>query len=69
MVDQSGIEIDIGIKLAADEIVVLQGDALDLQGNIKQRIASHDIEHFVGNALDDAGTRIIVLIDSVAKAH
>src|SRR3984893_8828236 len=69
LVDQARIEIDIGVKLAGDEIFILQSDALDFEGDIKQRIAAHDIENFVGNVLDDPRTGIVILVNPVTEAH
>src|SRR5258708_1707050 len=38
LVNEPGIEIDVWIELAADEIVVLQGDPLELERNVEERI-------------------------------
>src|SRR5262249_46220308 len=32
------IEVDVGIKLLLDEVLVVQGDLLELHGDIKQRV-------------------------------
>src|SRR5260370_20999328 len=36
--DDAGIEVDIGIELALDEVVVLEGDALQLHCEVEERI-------------------------------
>src|SRR5260370_2503541 len=68
LIDQAGIEIDIGIELAADEVFVLQGDSLDLESEIEQGISTHYIKDLVGAALDDASAGIVILVDALAKA-
>ena len=37
--------------------------------DIEQRIAAHDVENFVGDALHDARARIVIFVDAVAEAH
>src|SRR5712692_3682933 len=69
LVDESRVEVHVGIELALDEVVVLQGDPLELQRDIEQRVSSRDLEHLVGDLLDDARARVVVLVDAVAEAH
>ena len=37
LVDQARVEIDVRVELALDEVLVLQGDALELDGDLEQR--------------------------------
>ena len=65
----AGIEIDVGIELVRDEVVVLQRDSFQLQRDIDQRIAAGHLEHLVGKVLEDFRARIVVLVDAMAEAH
>src|SRR2546422_5889389 len=69
LVDQPGVEVHVGIQLALDEVLVFQRDPLALQRNLQQRVPPHQLEYLVGNALDDHGPWIVVLVDAVPKAH
>src|SRR5580700_6050520 len=69
LVDQAGIKIDVGIELAGDEVVVLEGDALAFESDVQQRIAAHDFEYAVRHALDDARARVVIFVHAVAEAH
>jgi hypothetical protein len=64
-----GIEVHVGIELAADEVLVLQRDAFELERDFEQRVLARDLEHFVGRLLDDLGARVVRLVDPVAEAH
>jgi hypothetical protein len=68
-VDDAGVEIDVGVELAGDEVVVGEGDALEFHGEIDLLVAAGDLEDFFGGPLDDAGAGIVVLVDAVAEAH
>src|SRR6266581_2347645 len=63
LVDQPGVEVHVGIKLAADEIVLLQGNPLALQRDFAQRVAARYLEDLIGNVLDYLGARVVVLVD------
>src|SRR5215472_1071404 len=56
------IEIDIGIELLRDEIIVVQSDALELQRDLEQWIVleAEFVEDFVAGPLHDLGARIVV---------
>src|SRR6267143_791330 len=69
LINQAGVEIHIGIKLALDEVIVFEGDPFAFEGNLKERVLAHQIENFVSNALDDAGARIVILVNAVTEAH
>src|ERR1700722_260906 len=67
----AGIEINIGIKLLFDEIIVVQRDALQLERDVEQRIVldAKLVEHVMRRLLHDLGARIVILVDAMAKAH
>src|ERR1035441_9119997 len=48
LIHDAGVEVDVGIELALDEVVVLKGDALQFQGDIQLGIAAGDFEYLVG---------------------
>src|SRR5216683_5998703 len=69
LIDQPAVEVHVGIQLAADEVIVFQGDALAFQRDLGQWVPAHHLKHFVGDALDDAGPRVIILVDAMSEAH
>src|SRR6185437_15024206 len=69
LVNESRVEVNVGIKLALDEIIVLQRDSFALQRDVDQRIASHYVEHFIRDVLHNFRARIVVLVDAVAEPH
>src|SRR5688572_7014720 len=69
LVDEAGIEVDVRVELARDEILVLERDALQLQRDVEQRIAPGHLEHFVGGLLDDLRARVVRLVDAMAESH
>ena len=69
LIDQPRIEIDVGIELARDEVLVLQRDPLELERDVEQRIPARHLEHFVRDPLDDLRARVVRLVDAVAEAH
>ena len=69
MIDEAGVEVHVGVELALDKVFVLEGDALAFEGDFEERVLAHQVEDLVGHAFDDAGTRIIVLVNAMAEAH
>src|SRR5262249_39761855 len=69
LVDQPGVKVHVRIELALDEVVVLEGDPLELQGDVQQRVPSGDVEDLVGHSLDDLGARVVVLVNAVPETH
>src|SRR5699024_1759858 len=70
LVDQTGVEVDVRVELALDEVVVLQRDLLELPGELEARVVDAEpFEHVVGDLLDEPGARIVVLVHPVAEAH
>ena len=47
LIDQPGVEVDVRIELAADEVLVLERDPLELERDVEQRVLAGDLEHFV----------------------
>ena len=70
LVDDARVEVDIGIELALYEIVVFEGNALELHGQIQQRIGLTQLsQHFMAGFANDGGARVKVLIHPMTKAH
>ena len=69
LVDETRIEVHIGIEFAIDEIIVFKGDPLQFHGNVQQRILAGDTQHPVGHFLENPGARVVVLVHPVAEAH
>ena len=69
LVDEAGVEVDVRVELALDEVLVLERDLLQLLGDLQQRVDAGDLEDVVAGLLDDLGARVVVLVDAVAEAH
>src|SRR5262249_40588885 len=69
LINEASIKIHVGIELALDEVFVFESDAFAFERDFKKRIFSHEIEDFVGDTLDNAGTRVVILVDAVAETH
>jgi len=67
LVDNSGVEIDVRVKLSLDEVVIGERDLLEGHGNINHRFTTDNGEDIVGNLTDDSGSGVKVLVDSVAE--
>src|SRR5439155_745501 len=68
-VDDPRVEIHVGVQLPRDEVVLLERDALQLEGDVDERILPRDVEHFLGDALDDLGARVVVLVNPMPEAE
>src|SRR5579875_3140054 len=69
-VDQPGVEVDVRVELAADEVVVAQCPLLKLLGEVQEVVVAAElVQDLVGGGLDDLGARVVVLVDPVAEAH
>src|SRR5581483_3278760 len=44
LVDQSRVEVDVRVELAAHEVLVLERDLLELERDVEQRVAAGDLE-------------------------
>src|SRR5437016_3824767 len=69
LVDEAGVEVDIRIQLALDEVVVFQRDAFQFQSDVQQRIGAGHFEDLIRYSLDDLGSGVVVLIDAVSEPH
>src|SRR6266849_342789 len=69
--DDAGIEVDVGIELALDEVRVLESDALKLHGKIEERLIADAelVEHLVAVLAQNLRARIVVLVDAMAEPH
>src|SRR5262249_59388370 len=47
LIDQTGIEVDVWIELALDEVFVFESDALALQSDLKKWILAHQVKNFI----------------------
>src|SRR5262249_20568594 len=67
--NDAGIEVDVGVELALDEVVVLEGDALQLHGERQKRIVAlaQSVEHLIAALAQYLGTRVVALVDAVTK--
>src|ERR1700751_5918630 len=69
-VDEAGVEVDVGVELALDEIVVGQRGLFELLGDVQQVVVAAELgQDLVGLFLDDPRSRVIVLVHAVAEAH
>src|ERR1035441_5289155 len=69
LVDDTRVEIHVGVELAFDEVLVREGDLLQCQGDIDLGMAARHLEDFLGALFEDARARVVVLIDAVPEAH
>src|SRR5437660_8266669 len=69
LINQAGIKVHVGIELALDEVIVLEGDAFAFESNFQERVLAHEFEYFVSDVLDDAGAWIVILVNAMAEAH
>src|SRR6267378_7879175 len=69
LINEAGVEVHVGVELALDEVIVLEGDALALESDFEERVLAHELEDFVRDVLDDARAGIVILVDAMAEAH
>src|SRR5690348_9797506 len=69
LVDQARIEIHVGVELALDEVFVFQRNALAFQRDFEKWILAHQVEHLIGDVLDDARAGVVILVNTMAEAH
>src|SRR5262249_9329641 len=48
LIDQARVEVDVRVELPLDEVVVLQGDPLELESDVELGVAPGDGEDLVG---------------------
>src|SRR5215212_1022341 len=70
LVDEARVEVDVGIELAAREVVVVERPLFEFDRDVEQRaLLVRGLEHLVNVAADDPGPRIVVLVHPVTEAH
>ena len=68
-IDHTRVEIDVGVELAGDKVLVLKGDALKFHGNVDHGLTTNDREDIVGESADKSSSWVKVLVDSVTESH
>src|SRR5260221_4831352 len=68
LVNQAGVEVDVRVQLARDEVVVLERDALQFERDLEEWILSGHREDQLGNLLDHLRARIVGLVDAMAES-
>ena len=69
-IDHTRVEVDIGIQLVLDKVVVFEGNLFQLLSDLKKGIFQRLFgQQFVAGRLDDRRAGIKVLVDPVTKAH
>jgi len=69
LVDDTRVEVNVGVELPLDEVLVGESDALKLHGDVDHRLAADNSENVVGKLADESGTRVKVLVHAVTEAH
>src|SRR6266581_7407458 len=67
LINEAGVKIDVGIEFALHEVIVFQGNTFTLQSDFEERVLAHELEHFIRDVLDDAGSGIVILVDAMAE--
>ena len=66
-VDDSTVEIDVGVKLPLDEVGIRKGDPLQLHSDFNELLFASDLEDLLSDLLDDLGTGVVVFVDTVTE--
>ena len=69
LINEARIEVHVRVQLARDEIVVLQGNAFELQRDFQERVLSSDGEDEIRDLLDDFCAGVVRLVDAVTESH
>lgn len=69
LVDNTGVKINVGVKLAVNEIFVSQRNLLKLHSNINKGFAAQDRENIIGNLAHNLSARVVILVNAMAEAH
>ena len=69
LVDDSGVEVNVGVQLSGDEVVVRQGDSLKLHGDVNQRHATNNGKDVLSDLANNLSTGVVTLVDTVTEAH
>ncbi len=67
----AGVEVDVRIKFAADEIIVLQRDLLQRHRQLENPVVvkAQLFQHFVAGLAHELRARIVVLVHAMPEAH
>lgn len=68
-VDETRVEVDVGVEVSLLEVLVAEGDALELDSDLNEGLTSKDGEYLFGNLANDAGAGVIVLVHAVSETH
>ena len=69
-VDDAGVEIDVGIEFAFDEVWIGQGDFFQFLGQVEEGVFLAVLVHqFVAGFLDDLRAGIVILVHAMPEAH
>ena len=69
LINQAGIEVNVRVQLALDEVLVIQRSLLEFKCNIEKWIHPGDCEDVIRRLLDDRGAWVKVLVDAVTESH
>src|SRR5437879_6212954 len=69
LINEAGVEVHVWIELALHEVFVFESDTLAFESDFEERVLAHEFEDFVSDVLDDAGARIVILVDAMTKPH
>src|SRR5467141_5165701 len=64
LINEAGVEIHVGIELALHEVFVFKSDAFAFESDFEKGVLAHEFEYFVSDVLDDAGARIVILVNA-----
>ena len=69
--DDAGVEVDVGVEIAFDEVLVLKGDLLQAQRDLEQRLIARVqvLEKVVARLADEGRAGVEVLVDAVPESH
>ena len=69
-VENAGIEVYVGVELAGDKVVVLQGGFFELERDFQQRVVDvFVLEHLAHELLQNFGTRVVTLVHPMAESR
>ena len=65
------VEIDVGVQLAANKVVVFQCNFLKRHGQLEERVVlqTHFHQHFFAGFLHQLGAWVVVFVHAVAEPH
>src|SRR5260370_13769942 len=69
LINEAGVKIDVGLQFALHEVIVFEGNTFALQCDFEERVLAHELEHFIRDVFDDAGSGIVILVHAMAESH